>query len=755
MNIIEFLNKHDIKWCPVELSMPSKKPTFFKKIGKSGIQIPSNKRDDPYFMFDDLNKIYKTIQNEQNDTEFIWIDTNKVSHLDIDGETDFKIEAPYFKSITKQFPHYFISKTSLTTKTRHGTSLSDGCPIDLLRGQSSYCRRDAIVSNADLPIKNHDKILANETNPRKIPNFNQIKEQFLLTHEGWIKDTGLWKKYGSLWKSLCPEEYEEFDKISRGEYSKKRTIPQLYNNVKNKELFEDFQVLPKAEAYEKLKNLISKTPKLKKSFKNLETGETETTVADFSKMICDYYNNEIFAYSTCVFIKQKNGLFYEPSMDKNYFKSVLRRDILMEYSYTPDCPADMVDAIQNYTRINLFVDALLDELYKRGREINPNMKTDMNSNYNYIGFDNGVLRLTDMTFSKTGFENTYLSWSVGYDYPEYEPTKEQLEVFDKWLNSYGKSGDGKRDITKDTITMIVETICDKNSHERAFFLMGTGGNGKSVLCSIISQLLGSYSMTVPFDSLTKGLEADGKRPDIKPMRNKRAILVGEGDEKDKIHSGLFKTLATDKDEILCRDLHETRQSQTPFYGTGKLIISHNFTKMNFTSAVCPAIKRRILCQEAPNTFIDSKITNIPKNELPRDYELIASLLLNIPYMWFWLKPHILNYYSTGLPPYSEDFMTTTKEFIKGCDKELNLFLDEVEEDPNERVSLNEVWNLVQAKHRDINKNNFWKSIRANFSSAGKFDEGTKRLSGKKVRYTDIIGYRLPSNDAGYILDDEF
>ena len=87
--------------------------------------------------------------------EHIAIDTSTLGQLDKDTEDDISLGfdpvAPHFLSATKQLPHYFVSipdrekyKSCVTKALEHD--------VDLLNGQWSFCRTDAIVNNADLPI---------------------------------------------------------------------------------------------------------------------------------------------------------------------------------------------------------------------------------------------------------------------------------------------------------------------------------------------------------------------------------------------------------------------------------------------------------------------------------------------------------------------------------------------------------------------------------------------------------------------------
>ncbi len=740
VNIIAFLNANDIKFCPIELNVNGDKKCFinFKKVGESGIKRPDNGISSHNWMF---KTQYKTLQEEHPDSEYIAIDTSTISHIDIDDDTEFELDAPYFQSITKKKPHYFVHSSLCVGATRKpAVFYEDGCKIDILSGQFSYCRRDAMVYNSDSGIKDHDVELSSKINANiVIPTKECVIEQFKLSQKGWLKNTGLWKSYGIIWKSLFPDDYETFDEMSRGEHLESRKVPDLYNKRKNDVLWADFPVKAPLIAYQELRKLITKVPALKKKFKDIEENDDGSLGPRIiSQMVMDHFRGKIFAFHDGIFFKQSNGLYYQLAGDEKYITSFIRREILIEFALLSDqIPMNWRVKILLYDQKCPLQMAFKDDLYKLGRDQYADVPLKMNANYGYIGFNNGILRLCDMEFSEDGFDDVYMSWSTGYDYPQ-EPISEEIyDIFETWLDKYAKGANGKVDMKADIKTMIVETLCDKNSKERAFFLMGEGGNGKSVLCNLLCNLLGEYAVNVPYETLTKSIEAEGKNPFIKRMRYKRCVIIGERDDNQKIHSGLFKTLATNKDEIRCRDLHEKLQDQKPFYGTFKIFHPFNGESIQFTGAVDYATKRRITCQEAPNRFVEG-YTNIEENILPRDYELINKLELFTPYLWKWLEKDINDYYKNGLPTYSEDFMKSTRDFQNKCNRELSLFYSVVEEDPNSTVTLQEVWGKVS--NGTVKKTVFWKAVKDAF--IGKHIKKNVKIAGKVKTIDVIAGFKL-------------
>ena len=105
-NIIDYLEKNDIKWFPCEIN-EKKEPTY---TGDKDGYMP--KADD----FQTLTDI-ELKQRQKIKSDFIVIDTSKVFQIDVDipkGESTKFVECskgyvPYYKSISKRQPHFFIN----------------------------------------------------------------------------------------------------------------------------------------------------------------------------------------------------------------------------------------------------------------------------------------------------------------------------------------------------------------------------------------------------------------------------------------------------------------------------------------------------------------------------------------------------------------------------------------------------------------------------------------------------------------------
>lgn len=186
--ITEFLNNNGILWEPIGLN---------KKVP---IQI-GNYKPDPtdYKLHRDV-----IVARQKTPSEYIAIFTNEIAQYDIDIE-DYTVpevfkNLPYFQSVTKRLPHYFC-KVEDATNDRH-------CPIagDLLCGQWSYCKRNAVVFNPNNSIKTF-KI--NDFEKRiSINKFNVVLKKLKSHVDNYDYDTWLRACFG-IYNTAVENLYKE------------------------------------------------------------------------------------------------------------------------------------------------------------------------------------------------------------------------------------------------------------------------------------------------------------------------------------------------------------------------------------------------------------------------------------------------------------------------------------------------------------------------------------------------------------------
>ena len=166
-----------------------------------------------------------------------------------------------------------------------------------------------------------------------------------------------------------------------------------------------------------------------------------------------------------------------------------------------------------------------------------------------------------------------------------------------------------------------------------FFGYGTGANGKSVLLSTVSGLLGDYHKTAPIETFTAS-NGDRHPTDLASLRGARLVTATETEEGRRWAESQIKQL-TGGDTVAARFMRQDFFEYRPAF---KLIIAGNH-KPSLRS-VDEAIRRRF-------HLIPFAVT-IPPEE--RDADLAEKLKAEWPGILAWLVDGCLEWQTEGLRP---------------------------------------------------------------------------------------------------------
>lgn len=273
-----------------------------------------------------------------------------------------------------------------------------------------------------------------------------------------------------------------------------------------------------------------RTPDFSNIFYENKQGKRCINYGEFAKAFRDLNN--------CVYC---NGLFYTPEGALSVGK--LRQDItfsLMDNGWTDKLDIatnSILRTVQDISHIDNF-------------EIDPNL----------IPFKNG-----DMILQKDGKwvfcrgSKRITSYRLNVDYVEEEKPK---PLFDKWLH----------DLFEDDDILTVQEILGyvlvpTTAAQEAFFLVGQGGTGKSVLGTILSSILGSAFLPIETKRFSEG------KFEIAEAENKLAAYDDDLGEAALESTGTLKTLVTADKPIAAERKYKDKFSFVPYC---KVIACANF-----------------------------------------------------------------------------------------------------------------------------------------------------------------------------------
>ena len=463
MKIVEFLEKNSINYFPINLEIHVSASGKIKKILRpySDGSMPS------YVELSDHNLI-NFRKKTFNYLKHIWVDTSKVNQIDVDGDFDPKIDTPYFKSVTKQKPHYFVKGFLGLNKKRTDTKWEN---VELLCGQGSYCSKDILVINAEKNILDYtgkiDNVLDTSKMKMTIPSKSNISGHITnLLNKNFNLDNISWKS-NSYGKRVCiipntPQCLCNSSKIhstTQSFISLSKTTATLkchscgeinINNKKYKNLINElkqefdiempdkkadyFQIQEYLDEYTKENQILKKNGMMMK--KSPECPIEYTPISDFSEFLDDLFR-------------------YTDDTLKNVYKRPLNKKNLLEYLHT---------------------------IHTDIREL----KRDNN----LVGFYNGYLTLNDLKFHEYSNESNF----IGKKFLPFNFNAELLQkdwdeiscpIFDKIVKDQEKISESQETLLVFYGLLGSLHYPNNDSIKVSPYLYGTAGSGKSTVTNII------------------------------------------------------------------------------------------------------------------------------------------------------------------------------------------------------------------------------------------------------------------------------
>lgn len=177
-----------------------------------------------------------------------------------------------------------------------------------------------------------------------------------------------------------------------------------------------------------------------------------------------------------------------------------------------------------------------------------NNNVEFDNNPYLFAFNNCVYDLKLGTFVKPQHD-FWISKTAGYTYKV--STKTQIETLDKLIDTIFPNNE----IKNDYLTNLATGLCGFQM-ENIFIATGVGGNGKSLINSLMLQCVGSYGYKLPSNLLLQAIK-QGPNPEMANLHNMRFALVQEPNADRKINCSTMKELTGEK-TLNVRDLYSSK-----------------------------------------------------------------------------------------------------------------------------------------------------------------------------------------------------
>ena len=177
----------------------------------------------------------------------------------------------------------------------------------------------------------------------------------------------------------------------------------------------------------------------------------------------------------------------------------------------------------------------------------------LDANPYLLAFTNKIYNLQVGEFVKPKYMQ-YISMTTGWDWCDYYQ-KTEVDELDRIINTIFPIKD-----VKEYYLTALSTGLFGQQIEKIFVANGVGGNGKSLINSLMLLACGNYGYKLPNNVLLNEIKS-GANPEVATMNMKRFVLTQEPDGKKRICSATLKEITGDP-TLNCRMLYSNDTTTT-------------------------------------------------------------------------------------------------------------------------------------------------------------------------------------------------
>ena len=195
----------------------------------------------------------------------------------------------------------------------------------------------------------------------------------------------------------------------------------------------------------------------------------------------------------------------------------------------------------------------------------------LDTNPYLLCFENGVIDFKEKVFRK-GYPEDYISKSTCIEYipiNQYRDSVVIAEINDFMSKLFPR--EELREYMWDHLASILLGTPDKQTFH---MYLGEGRNGKSVLTTLIDEIMGEYKGVVPLSAITQErAKVGGTAAELAELKGVRYAVIMEPSKKDAIMEGPLKQLTSGLDPIQCRAPYSAKTMI--YYPQFKLVLCSN------------------------------------------------------------------------------------------------------------------------------------------------------------------------------------
>jgi P4 family phage/plasmid primase-like protien len=186
-------------------------------------------------------------------------------------------------------------------------------------------------------------------------------------------------------------------------------------------------------------------------------------------------------------------------------------------------------------------------------------------------FENGVVDFKEKVFRR-GYPEDYISKSTSIDYIPIDKTRDAKAIAE--INDFMSKLFPRPSLREYMWDHLASMLLGTAGNQTFHMYIGEGRNGKSVLTTLIDEIMGEYKGVVPLSAITQDrTKVGGTSAELAELKGVRYAVIMEPSKKDVIMEGPLKQLTSGMDPIQCRAPYSTKT--LVYYPQFKLVLCSN------------------------------------------------------------------------------------------------------------------------------------------------------------------------------------
>lgn len=366
-----------------------------------------------------------------------------------------------------------------------------------------------------------------------------------------------------------------------------------------------------------------------------------------------------------------------------------------------------------------------------------------------FAFENKIYDLVKGDFTEPNPKD-YISLSCGYEYKDIndfdDKKKDLLEIINKIL---------PEPEIRDFYLTILSTGLSGIQLQNFFISTGIGGNGKSVVDTLMLKTTGNYGYKIPNTVLLNPIK-EGPNPQVFCINKKRFILATEPSDKYKVCCSTIKELTGDK----TLNVRDNYSSKCGINLSLTLLMECN--NLPLLDESTEAMLRRVIAIEFKSRFLSSERYELEKDE-PNTYKgdpyFSGDDFINeYKQVFFMILSDYFKIFKDNkftLPSTPEDCKNKTMEYMSVSDNIYDWFDNICEKEEDGMMTFKEIFetfkegefynNMSKQDKRNYNQKYFYDKLEKNVFLR-KFIKRRDEYFNKKMLKCDcIVGWRYRVN----------